>query len=63
MTKLVGYRWKHDFLGIDWYKEHPADKYLDDSSKLELLELYVLGIPDDLDSEAEVYLFDYNNTN
>jgi hypothetical protein len=63
MTKLVSFRWKKDFIDQEWYKEHPADKYLDWESKAGMMELYILGEEDDLDSEAELYIHEYNNTN
>lgn len=62
MTKLVGYRWKDVFQDNEWHQQNPAEKYLSWESKAQMLELLVLG-EEDWDSEAEVYIFDYDNTN
>lgn len=63
MTRLVSFRWKPDFLGQEWYKNNPANTYLSNETKMEMMEFYILGEADDLDSEAELYIQEYNNTN
>lgn len=62
MTKFVTIRWKKDFLDVPWYKENPAEDYLSWQSKADLMELYILG-EEEKDSEAEVIIEEYNNTN
>jgi len=62
MSKFVSFRWKDDLKDIPWYQLHPAETYLSWHSKADLMELYILG-EEDKDSEAEVYIDEYHNTN
>jgi hypothetical protein len=62
MTKFVSFRWKEDFKDSPWHEQHPAEQYLSWQSKADLMELYILG-EEDKDSEAEVFIDEYNNTN
>jgi hypothetical protein len=64
MTKFVSFRWKKDFIEQDWYKKHPASSYLSKDAKIDMMEAYILGETEmDLDSEAELFIEEYNNTN
>lgn len=62
MTKFVSFRWKEEFKDSPWYKQNPAEQYLSWQTKVDMMELYILG-EEDLDSEAEIFIEEYNNTN
>jgi len=54
--KRLVIRWKPAFLTQTWYLENPAHKYLNAESINTMLVNYILGLPDDADSEAEVFV-------
>ena len=49
-------KWKDDFLGIMWYQNNPASVYLDGETQLEMINKFLSGEDNDLDSEAEVVI-------
>lgn len=54
----VYYCWKDDLKSLEWYKNNPAEIYLSDQTKVQMLEQYILGRNDsDLDAEAEIKVY------
>ena len=51
----IKFKWKDQFLDEDWYKDNPAETYLSDKSKQNMILLWINNVPD-LDSEAEIVL-------
>ena len=58
----MSFRWKKEFKNSPWHEQNPAESYLSWQAKADIMELYILG-EEDLDSEAEIFIDDYINTN